>query len=114
MNLWLARQQIKAGGLSLELSLPHALIEAKKDGLTTDDLVKAVMVGEVVEDYGERILLLHFATDYRIPFHVVLEWIEGDSIATVVTAYVPGSDRWKADWKSRKKTPTKKQKKKKL
>ncbi len=114
MNLWQVRQLLKSGKISLELSLPHALVEAKKDGLTTDDLAKAAMVGEVVEDYGERILLLHSATDYQTPFHIVLEYVPGDPVATVVTAYVPDRGRWEADWKTRKRTPTKKQKKKKL
>ena len=47
--------------IDLEFSVPHALVEAKKDGLTVADLERAVMAGELFEDYGERALLLDFA-----------------------------------------------------
>lgn len=84
--------------------MPHALVEAKKDGLTVADLEGAVMAGELVEDYGERALLLDFATRYKIPFHIVIEYAPGDSMLTVVTAYVPSRERWESDWKTRKRT----------
>ena len=83
MDLQRVRQLLRTGQLELELSLPHAVTEARKDGLTTADLSEAVMSGVVVEDYGERILLLSFAPDYHIPFHVVLEFVPGDAVATV-------------------------------
>ena len=112
MDIQRVRALLIAGIIDLEFSLPHALIEAKKDGLTEADLTEAVMTGAVVEDYGERILLLKLATAYQIPFHVVLEYVPGDPVATVVTAYIPSRDRWEADWKTRKRT-RKKQKRKK-
>jgi|GEM_PF-2331800 len=108
MTLSRVRDLLDRGEIELDLSLPHALTEARKDGLTTDDLAAAVMVGEVVEDYGERVLLLHFVTDYRIPFHVVLEYVPGEDVATVVTAYIPDRSLWEADWKTRKKSRGKK------
>lgn len=104
MDLQYVRDLLSSGGLELDLSLPHALTEARKDGLTTEDLEAAVMSGEIVEDYGERALLLYVVTEYRIPFHVVLEFIHGDEVATVVTAYIPDRERWEADWKTRKRT----------
>jgi hypothetical protein len=106
----IVRSLLERGEIELDLSLPHALTEARKDGLTTDDLEAAVMAGEVVEDYGERVLLLHFVTDRRIPFHVVLEYVPGDDVATVVTAYIPDSSLWERDWKTRKKIRGKKKK----
>ncbi len=110
MDLQHVRDLLASGGVELDLSLPHALVEARKDGLTTEDLEAAVMSGEVVEDYGERILLLHTVMEYQIPFHVVLEFIPGDEIATVVTAYIPDRERWEADWKTRKRTIRRKKK----
>lgn len=107
MELNLVRQLLQMGQIELELSLPHAVTEARKDGLTAQDLKEAVMSG-VVEDYGERLLLLSFAPDYHIPFHVVLEYFQGDTIATVVTAYIPSHDRWEANWKTRKRLGKKK------
>ncbi|MGH9834739.1 MAG: DUF4258 domain-containing protein [Blastocatellia bacterium] len=111
MDLQRVRSLLAKGKITLELSLPHALVEAKKDGLTTEDLAEAVMLGEVVEDYGERILLLHLVLDYQIPFHIVLEYVSGEAVATVVTAYIPDRDRWEADWKTRKRRQLKKKKK---
>ncbi len=108
MNVGRVRELLKQGDIELDLSLPHALTEARKDGLTTDDLEAAVMFGEVIEDYGERVLLLHTVPDYQIPFHIVLEFLAGDERATVVTAYVPDRDVWEADWKSRKRARDKK------
>ena len=110
MNLRRVRELVKQGEIELDLSLPHALTEARKDGLTTDDLEAAVMSGQIVEDYGERVLLLHSVLDYQIPFHIVLEFVVGDDRATVVTAYVPDRNLWEADWKTRKKIRDKKKK----
>ena len=108
MNLTRVRELVKRGAIELDLSLPHALTEARKDGLTTDDLEAAVTLGEVIEDYGERVLLFHSMPDYQIPFHIVLEFLAGDDRATVVTAYVPDPNLWEADWKTRKKAKDKK------
>ena len=110
MNLQRVRSLLERGEIELWFSLPHALTEARKDGLTTDDLEAAVMAGKVVEDYGERVLLLHFVTNYRIAFHVVLEYAPGDDVATVVTAYIPDRSLWEGDWKTRKKIRGKKKK----
>ena len=106
----LVRSLLERGEIDLDLSLPHALTEARKDGLTTDDLEAAVMASEIVEDYGERLLLLHFVTDQRIPFHVVLEYVPSDDVATIVTAYIPDRSLWESDWKTRKKIRRKKKK----
>jgi hypothetical protein len=110
MNLQRIRELMRSEKIELDLSLPHALTEARKDGLTTEDLEAAVMMGEVVEDYGERVLLLYVVEDYRIPFHLVLEFISGDDFATVVTAYIPDSRLWESDWKTRRKPKGKKNK----
>lgn len=110
MDLHRVRELLRSEEIELDLSLPHALTEARKDGLTTDDLETAVLVGEVVEDYGARVLLLHTVEDYRLPFHVVLEFIPGDDFATVVTAYIPDPELWEPGWKTRRKIRSKKHK----
>jgi Domain of unknown function (DUF4258) len=104
VDLQHVRDLLRRGEIELDLSLPHALTEARKDGLTTDDLEAAVMAGEMVEDYGDRVLLLHSLPEYQIPYHIVLEYAPGDDVATVVTAYIPDRDLWEADWKTRKRT----------
>jgi len=108
MNLQLVREGLARGEIELDLALPHALTEARKDGLTADDLKAAAIAGEVIEDYGDRILLLYSTPDYQIPFHIVLEFVPGDDVAAVVTAYIPDRNRWETDWKTRKKTAKKK------
>jgi Domain of unknown function (DUF4258) len=104
VDLQRVRDLLRRGEIELDLSLPHALTEARKDGLTTDDLEAAVMAGEMVEDYGDRVLLLHSLSEYQIPYHIVLEYVPGDDVATVVTAYIPDRGLWEADWKTRKRT----------
>jgi hypothetical protein len=104
MNLRRLRQQIAAGRVRIEFALPHALTEALKDGLTVAELRAAVLIGEAVEDYGSRVLLLAFTTPERIPYHVVVEYVPGDVVATVVTTYIPDTAHWEPpDWKRRKK-----------
>lgn len=80
----------------------HAFIEARKDGLTAIDLRAACERGEVVEDYGVRVLLLHFTAEDRLPCHVVLEYLVRGRHATVVTAYVPEAKEWEPNWKTRR------------
>lgn len=107
MDLRRVQEQLREGSIELDFSL-HALVEARKDGLTVEDLIEAAMTGELIEDYGERLLLLSFATDYKIAFHIVLEYASGERTATVVTAYVPDRERWQANWKKRTKARKKK------
>ena len=110
MDLLRLRRQIAAGRVRIEFALPHALTEAFKDGLTVDELKAAVLEGEPIEDYGTRILLLAFTTSDRIPYHVVVEYVPRDPVATVVTTYIPDTEHWEPDWKRRKKIRRKKRK----
>ena len=109
MNLRRLRQQIAAGRVRIEFALPHALTEAFKDGLAVAELRAAVLTGEAIEDYGSRLLLLAFTAPERIPYHVVVEYVAGDVVATVVTTYIPDAAHWEPpDWKRRKKGRRKK------
>lgn len=116
MDIKSVRRLLSEQAIDLEFSLPHAQVEANKDGLTLADLEKAIMEGELIEDYGERALLLDFA-DFaarrKIPFHIVVEYAPGDPMVTVVTAYVPSRQRWESDWKTRKRIRRAKKPKKK-
>ena len=109
MNLTRLRQQIAAGRVRIEFALPHALTEAFKDGLTIEELRTAVLTGEAIEDYGSRLLLLAFTAPERIPYHVVVEYVPGEAVATVVTTYIPDTTLWEPPaWKRRKKGRRKK------
>ena len=101
MNLATVRAVLATGKVHLRFG-DHAIIEARKDGLTTEDLEQAVANGEIIEDYGARALLLNFTRDDGLPCHVVLEYVSGRREATVVTAYVPDANEWRRDWKTRK------------
>src|SRR5262245_16941826 len=80
----------------------HAIIEGRKDGLTAEALEDSAVNGEVIEDYGVRVLLLHFTRDDRIPYHIVLEYLPRTEEVTVVTAYVPDPKEWEPHWKKRR------------
>ena len=101
MDIERLRRLLTRGTVTLRFS-DHAFIEARKDGLSTAHLRAASERGRVIEDYGERALLLHFAPEDRLPYHVVLEYAVGDAQATVVTAYAPEAEKWERDWKTRR------------
>lgn len=101
MNIEQVRLRLRRNRVQIS-HVTHALVEAYKDGLTTGDLEAAVRQGEVVEDYGIRALLLDFTASDKLPFHVVIEYEEGDLQVTTVTAYIPDSSDWMPDWKTRR------------
>ena len=101
MNLIRVRRLLAQGRAVLRFA-DHALIEGRKDGLTSDDLEEAVFHGEVIEDYGARGLLLYFTRSDGIPYHIVLEYVSGVTEISVVTAYVPDARLWQPGWKKRK------------
>lgn len=80
----------------------HAVTEARKDGLTADDLEETAMHGEIIENYGIRALLLSFTKEDRLPCHIVLEYAPRADEVTVVTAYIPDAKEWEPNWKKRR------------
>jgi hypothetical protein len=63
-----------------------------------------ISTGEVIEDYPEdprshSCLLLGHGIDNR-PLHVVCA-PKAEYLA-IITAYLPNSDQWEADWRTRK------------
>lgn len=101
MNLTRVRQLLMQGQMRLRFA-DHAVIEARKDGLVEEDLEKAVTTGALIEDYGNRALLLNFTEEDQIPCHVVLEYVPGTKEATIVTAYIPDAKEWEPNWKRRR------------
>ena len=49
MDLRALRHRLKQDQIELDLSLLNAVTEARKDGLTSDDLEEALLLGEVIE-----------------------------------------------------------------
>jgi len=101
MDLIKARRLLAQGRVVLRFA-DHAIIEGRKDGLTSEDIEEAVFHGEIIEDYGTRGLLLYFTRSDGIPCHIVLEYVPGTAEVTVVTTYVPDAKLWHPDWKNRK------------
>jgi len=95
------RVLIRQGNLTIS---PHALTEARKDGIspkTTQLLEEVALYGRIIEDYPERhrCLIYHevLIEKVNIPVHIVLEYEFAEEPA-IVTAYVP-DNRWIASQK---------------
>ncbi|MFQ5668527.1 MAG: DUF4258 domain-containing protein [Candidatus Binatia bacterium] len=102
MDLTDLQNRLRSGQLDLRFT-DHALVEARKDGLTAKDLEDAATHGEMIEDYGVRALLLNVTEEDALPCHIVVEYDPTAGVeATVVTAYLPESKEWQKGWKRRK------------
>ena len=89
------------------LFLPHAVRQMSRleRMITGAEVRKAINNGEAIEDYpedarGHSCLILGSGTNDR-PIHVVCSPKE-DYLA-IITAYVPDSDEWEDDFRTRKK-----------
>lgn len=72
----------------------HALTEAKKDGVTPEDAVHAILTGELIEEYFDRQRVLVFAMlPQKIPLHVVCDYSQVD-VLLIVTVYIPDDRQW--------------------
>ena len=100
MDIDRVRRLIRQGTITLRFT-DHAITEARKDGLTVDDL-EAGLHGEVIEDYDVRALLLSFTQDDGLPYHIVVEYVPRSREATIVTAYIPDAKEWVSNWKRRR------------
>ena len=68
------------------------------------ELEEAIVTGEIIERYpadprGPSCLILGHTQRNR-PLHMVCGIMEEDLL--VITAYEPGSDEWKPDWRTRR------------
>jgi hypothetical protein len=66
---------------------------------------QAFQSGETIEDYSSEMpepgrLILGFQG--KRPFHLVISENPGTNQITVITVYIPDSDKWDKDFKSRK------------
>ena len=72
--------------------------------ISTAEIRKVIFEGVVIEDYpedtrGHSCLLLGYGEQNR-PIHIVCS-PKADYLA-VITAYLPGSQKWLPDWRTRK------------
>jgi len=101
MDIDKVRRLLAQGKVTLRFA-DHAIIEARKDGLTAEDLEDAITKGELIEDYGARALFFNDTKEDRLPCHAVLEYVSGMEQAVVVTGYIPDTKEWEPNWKRRK------------
>jgi hypothetical protein len=84
----------------------HAVRRMFQRSLTTQDVSAVIAYGEVIAEYpGDTplpsYLLLHWLKDR--PIHVVVAVDKETQQCFVITAYVPDSAQWQADFKTRRK-----------
>lgn len=83
----------------------HAVQRMFERNISPKKVIQAVQTGEMIEDYSEEMpepgrLILGFQG--KRPFHVVTsENAEANEI-TIITVYLPDSDKWSKDFKSRR------------
>ena len=83
----------------------HAITRMFERGLNPEAIENIINSGEIVADYPQdepypSSLLLGW--NQQTPVHVVVARNEKDYSCYVVTAYVPSSELWSDDYKSRK------------
>ena len=82
----------------------HAFVRLRERGITTDGVIDGIRSGEIIEQYPD---------DYPYPSFLVLGWLVnnkpihivcgvGDGKLWIITAYIPGTDKWDDDYKTRK------------
>jgi hypothetical protein len=88
------------------LFLPHALSQMMRPDrmISVLEVKKIIFHGEIIEEYpedarGHSCLMLGYGDGQRA-LHVVCA--PKDEYLAVITAYIPDSDRWNDDFKSRR------------
>jgi hypothetical protein len=81
----------------------HARVRMFERNISTDDLLSAIRVGEIIESYPDdepcpSVLMLGFICDHA--YHVVLGFC--DDHLRVITAYMPDDEHW-IDTRTRRK-----------
>lgn len=95
LDLGAIRRQVAEGAFSVR---PHAMQHAVKEGFSVEQMVQAVMSGQVIEEYPDRSRCLLYANikteSITLPLHVVCEYTSEDQPVDFVTAYIPSEEEW--------------------
>lgn len=83
----------------------HALQRMFERNISAKKVSQALQTGETIEDYSAEMpepsrLILGFQG--KRPFHMVTSENPGTNEITIITVYLPDSDKWNKDFKSRK------------
>jgi hypothetical protein len=85
----------------------HAIAELLHDNLTRAEVEDALQQGQIIEDYptGHRplpdCLVLAMRSETH-PLHVVIAVDMAKERIFVITVYIPTTERWHHDWRTRK------------
>ena len=81
----------------------HAIKRMRNRKISSDDVINAVLTGEIIEQYQEDKYFpscLIFNNNYTAPLHTVVSNDEQNMY--IITAYYPTLNEWKSDYKTRK------------
>ena len=83
----------------------HAIQRMFERNVSVKSVREALYTGETIEDYSSEMpepsrLILGFQG--KRPFHLVTSENPGTNQITIITVYIPDSDKWNKDFKSRK------------
>ena len=99
------KQHVISSAKKAILFLPHAIQQMSKPDrmITTDEIRRVVMSGDIIEQYPEDkrgvSCLVSFVTQNRA-IHVVCA--PKPEYLAIITAYLPTRDQWSLDYKFRK------------
>ena len=80
----------------------HCLIEAKKDGISPEDILYCLLTGKIIESYPERKrLLVYGVVNHSIRLHAVVD-LSQDDVLIIVTCYIPDEKIWLRDQKRKR------------
>jgi hypothetical protein len=81
----------------------HSRRRFAERNISIDDICRTICSGEIIEQYSD---------DYPFPSCLILGTASGkvihvvasidDGIMYIITAYIPDSNKWESDWKTRK------------
>jgi len=85
----------------------HAIAELINDNLTRPEVERALEQSQIIEDYpiGHRPLpdcLVLAELSRTQPIHAVIAVDKAKDRVFVITIYVPSTERWHNDWRTRK------------
>jgi len=83
----------------------HALERMYQRGISTEEVLRALKTGKVIEEYPEDLpfpsgLLLVFVNNR--PIHVVVAEDTLELQVIIITAYIPDSDKWENGFEKRR------------
>lgn len=82
----------------------HIFVRLVQRGISMDDVTEVLLNGEIIEDYPDDYpypsCLVFGIVSAKTPLHVVCG-SNGEEL-WLITAYIPNTDIWKDDFKTRK------------